>query len=533
MFKKILWKIIAPGLTILLIFIIIIFLWLMPKMENAVVDEKKKEIKSVVQTGYSVLDFFHKQEKQGILSTKEAQEAAKSVIKNFRYGSENKDYLWINDYQPVMLMHPYDDSLVNRDVGDLTDTKGEHFMLEFVKICKNEGEGYYEYSWKRIDSGDEHIPKIAFVKNFDPWDWIVGSGVYVDKIRDQMISRFFVTAIIIVLVTVGLGIFILFLARTITKPIHSGIQFAKSVSEGDLSKTVEITTNDEIAELLGSLNSMVKQLSGVVTSINDVSTHLAASSEEISASALSLSDGSQTQAANVEETSASIEELSATIKQINSNVEEVNNLSNKSMKMASDSRIKVDNAIESMRKISTSSQKIQEIIGVINDIADQTNLLSLNASIEAARAGEHGRGFAVVADEISKLSDRSASSTKEIEELIVQTIKDITEGVTLVNEASDAFKNIVSAVNQMDELITEITQSIQQQDDGTTQVAGAIEQINDIAQSTSASAEELSSNTVELEDQAEKLKSLIKHFKIISNDDDKKRDIDVANYKNQ
>ena len=170
--------------------------------------------------------------------------------------------------------------------------------------------------------------------------------------------------------------------------------------------------------------------------------------------------------------------------------------------------------VDGMKKIQDSSSKIEEIIQVINDIADQTNLLSLNASIEAARAGEHGRGFAVVAEEISKLAERSAVSTKEVGNLVKESLTNVINGVELVNQSGEAFTKIYSDVQSNADLIRGIVNAIEQQNQGAEQVQTAMNQINDITQGVSASAEEMASSTVELQSLAESLREIIDLFKI-------------------
>jgi methyl-accepting chemotaxis protein len=259
---------------------------------------------------------------------------------------------------------------------------------------------------------------------------------------------------------------------------------------------------------------MQKNLISVVTDMGDVASHLAASSEEISASAQNLSAGAQTQAASVEETSASMEELNAAIIQVSGNANDINHKVSELKDTAQESAQLVVNAVNSMDKITESSQQIAEILGLINDIADQTNLLALNAAIEAARAGEHGRGFAVVADEISKLADKSATSAKEIEKLIKQSIKDLTAGTEVVKKAGDAFNKIIGGVNDNSILIDQITKAVAQQSTGANEVQKAIEEINEITQNTSASSEEMAASTEELQSQAENIKSLVDEFKL-------------------
>lgn len=336
----------------------------------------------------------------------------------------------------------------------------------------------------------------------------------VEKIKQSANTTFLIDIIIAVILIVLVIIFALLLSRSITRPLKEAVKFAEAISNKDLTKTIEIKRNDELGELADSLESMRSQLIKIIQGITESSTHLAASSEEINASAQSLSDGAQTQSASVEETSSSMEELSAAIEEVSSSGTEISQKSIALKEIAEGSQTIIGETIQAMSKIKESSNRIEEIIGVINDIADQTNLLSLNASIEAARAGEYGRGFAVVAQEISKLADRSANSTKEVRQLMQESISNVENGVELVNESGEAFKTINNDVESNVDQINSIVDAIEQQSQGAQQVQASMNTINDITQSVSSSAEELSSSTVELQKQAEQLAAIISEFKM-------------------
>ncbi len=321
---------------------------------------------------------------------------------------------------------------------------------------------------------------------------------------------------IVIILTI---LIVYFSFRSINKPLRQVITNLKDIAqgEGDLTKKIHVNTKEEMGELAKYFNLFVDKLKTVISQIGEVSNSLAASSEEINASARSLADGAQSQSAGVEETSATMEEFTANVKQISNNINEVNQESQKLMDIAVESLPKVDNAMNSIEKISESSIKIREIVNVINDIADQTNLLSLNASIEAARAGEHGRGFAVVAEEISKLANRSADSTKQIENLMKISIKDIENGVSLVSSATGAFRQIVNGVENTASYIEDITKAIEQQKIGTDQVVESINEISSVTETNAAGAEQMSASTTELQNQAETLNHLVNQFKIEDN----------------
>lgn len=325
------------------------------------------------------------------------------------------------------------------------------------------------------------------------------------------------------IIAIAAGVVVsLFITRGLTKQLgdEPGVisNIVDSVASGDLTVHFEDKGLGKETGVFKSLKFMVTNLKELVFEITSVANSLAASSEEINASANNLSESAQTQAASVEETSASTEELTASIKQVSNHSLTMSERSDAALEEAKVYQNNLIRISEEMTNISTSTQEIGEIIQVINDIADQTNLLSLNAAIEAARAGEHGRGFAVVAEEISKLATRSGDSTKEIEKLIRESIERINSGVASVQESSEKFNEIMKTIEDNTSAIQSISQSVEEQRTGSEQIQKATEDVNQITQSVSASAEEMSSSTAELHNLAEKLNNVVSEFKIEQNE---------------
>ena len=300
-------------------------------------------------------------------------------------------------------------------------------------------------------------------------------------------------------VGVLLGIFTaVFLTRGITGPVQKGVEFARKLSQGDLTANLDVDQKDEVGILAQALRDMVAKLREIVTEVQSASDNVASGSEELSASAEQLSQGATEQAASVEEVSSSMEEMGSNIRQNADNATQTEKIALKAAQDAEAGGQAVVQAVGAMKNIA-------EKISIVEEIARQTNLLALNAAIEAARAGEHGKGFAVVAAEVRKLAERSGTAAAEISELSSST-------VTVADQAGQMLVKLVPDIQRTAELVQEISAASNEQNAGAEQINKALQQLDQVIQQNASASEEMASTSEELSSQAEQLQSSISFF---------------------
>ncbi|CAN2048627.1 methyl-accepting chemotaxis protein [Candidatus Magnetomoraceae bacterium gMMP-13] len=457
-------RIILLGVIIIVGFISLL-IWIYPQFREKIYNARYVKTQNVVDSAWGVIDYYVKKTKNNSMTLEQAQNSAKDLVKHLRY--EGNNYFWINDIVPNMVMHPMKPQLNGKDISNSADPNGKRLFSVMVQVCKKQNAGFVDYYWPKPGS-PEPVPKISYVKLIPEWNWIIGSGIYIDDVEKEISKTlYFVGSVIIFLIIVAL-ILSYVMSKSIVRPIHY-----------------------------------------VIEGLNNEADNVSLSSGKLSEASLKLSESSTEQASAADATSSALEELSSMTKLNADNSGQANNLMLESNQVIEQANNSMTRLTSSMEDISKASEETQKIIKTIDEIAFQTNLLALNAAVEAARAGESGAGFAVVADEVRNLAMRSAKAARDTATLIESTVKKIKDGSDLVTSTDKDFGKVSSSVYQVGKLVSQIAAASKEQAIGIEQINKALIDMNKIVQQNAESAEESSSTSEEMNIRSEQMRGFV------------------------
>ena len=516
-------------------------LLMLKQIHDDLYQAKSQKTQHVVQTASGILNFYHGLETTGVLTREAAQKQALSVVRGLRY--DQNDYFWINDLTPVMIMHPANPKLDGQNLSAIRDPDGFAIFNEFVTLAKAKGVGMVDYRWPKPGAA-EPVAKTSYIQLFEPWGWIIGSGVYVDDVQAQFRGQVWKASLIGLGIALIMALLVVLIARSIVRPLQEAVQAMANIASGesDLTRSLDTHGQDEVTQLSRHFNTFTAKLRQVVSQLQVCANALAQSSAELGSNASQAHDRSQQQSQQMELVATAINEVTYGVQDVAKNAEHAASEMRDAQTQAEQGEVNIDGslqqidalsgtisqAVEVIRTLSTESTQIGGVLEVIRSIAEQTNLLALNAAIEAARAGEQGRGFAVVADEVRLLAQRTQKSTAEIQNMIERLQGHSEAAVKVISDSHQASQLTIEQAGQAGASLNAIGQALRNLNglnasiaSATLQQAHVVEDINQnvtqaagLSHSTALAAEQSSVASAQLRGLSEQLDGLLRQFKV-------------------
>ncbi|NOI18078.1 methyl-accepting chemotaxis protein [Vibrio coralliilyticus] len=499
----------------------------------------ERGVSTLVESASGVAKHYYQLYQSGQISESEAQGRALQTISAMRFDGDN--YIFVGDSDGVQLASGVL-SLLGKNILGLKDSEGKFFVQELYQVARNGG-GFVDYSWKNPDS-EKLDPKTSYALMFQPWGWMIGSGMNMvalqaDMHRSEVASAGYAIGILAVL-SITIGFFI----KTITSPIKRTVRAMQTLSkgEGDLTQRLPEEGSKELVLLSRYFNQFVASVQEIMLSISDAGSQVSSAANQLSNSVHHIDDSLNQQQSDVDMLATAMTEMLATVEEVAARTVEANDASrlaaqeanhshkiiDKNVQEANELAEQIQSASQVVQKLASDARNVDTVLEVIRGVAEQTNLLALNAAIEAARAGEQGRGFAVVADEVRSLSLRTHESTLEIQNIVEKlqvgaenVVKVMDQGTAkatnaseLSSQAGEALNKINKEVHTIEEMNQHIATAAEEQTVTVNDINRNVVSLSDMASTVSGESNQMASSSKELGRVSDDLMAMINRFKL-------------------
>ncbi|MCC7696466.1 methyl-accepting chemotaxis protein [Janthinobacterium sp. EB271-G4-7A] len=477
-------------------------------LRQTMMAERVEQLTVLVELANASVEKAYALEQSGKLTREQAQQQAKLAIGSF---VKDEMYYFVRDFSTDLLyVHP-NASRIGTPQKNMKQS-GDRYRAALATSRI----GLVQADGTRPGVKDP-VAKMYAVVKFAPWDWLIGTGTYIDDINHKFWAQAGVLLAIGGALMLVVGALAALMLRRILGQLGGEPDYAAAIvaqiAQGDLTTQIDTRPGDT-SSLLMAIKAMRDNLAHLVSQVRNDAESISTASGEIASGNHDLSARTEQQAGSLEETASTMEEMTSTVRQNADNARQANQLAISASQVASQAGGVVSQVVDTMGAINASSKKIGDIIAVIDGIAFQTNILALNAAVEAARAGEQGRGFAVVASEVRNLAQRSAAAAKEIKQLIDSSAEQVGAGEKLVALAGETMEKVVSSVQHVTDIVAEISSASAEQSAGIEQINQAIVEMDNMTQQNSALVEQASAAAQAMNEQAAGLAQIVSVFKV-------------------
>ncbi len=489
------------------------------KTRTEITEAKQTSLRTALEAARSIVLSYQASAAAGKMSEADAKKTAIATLRSARYGSNDGkgDYYFLFTMDGEGVMHPFKPEWEGQNMlGKVKDQQGTDIikaMTDGLRASKD-GAAFVETQFPRPGS-TEPVPKLQLAMLIPGWNWMLGSGLYLDDVAAQVRGAVVKQLVVDGLVLGAILLLSLLVKRSVNAqlggdPRHAMAAMAEVANgnlEIDLAGAPSGSLLEGLKQMVDSMRTTLLQVRASTDSIGTASTEIATGNQDLSAR-------TEQTASNLQQAASSMEQLTGAVKQSADSARQANQLASSAAEVAARGGVVVSEVVATMDEINASSKKIADIIGTIDGIAFQTNILALNAAVEAARAGEQGRGFAVVASEVRSLAQRSAEAAKEIKGLIGASVEKVEGGSKLVADAGRTMTEIVGSVQRVTNIIGEITAASAEQSQGIGEVNGSVSQLDQMTQQNAALVEQSAAAAESLREQAARLSGVIASFRL-------------------